>query len=157
MRKRFIPLTFVCLLLVCAGRWAATKGSFAPDQATPPAMASSGGPAKISEAAPEKKASAVNAQPEASADRKAFIDPITGRIVPPPVQKPALPMSPQAENAQSTSAEGLQEIPGTTRGGGIKVNLQGRFRSSVVATVGADGKVATRCQMPHEGQDVSAK
>jgi hypothetical protein len=39
----------------------------------------------------------------------------------------------------------LRVTPVTTRAGGVKVNLQGRFRHNVVVVTGADGKPASRC------------
>lgn len=79
-------------------------------------------------------------------ERKAFVDPATGRIVgkPPPGVAAVLP--PEAQNALSTSGEGLREEPGQTRSGGVKVHLQGRFRSAVTATIGADGRLTTHCR-----------
>lgn len=103
------------------------------------------------------------AQPEeveantATAGRKVFIDPDTGKIIPRPAQVPAVALAPEEQNALSTSSEGLREEPGTTRGGGVKVHLQGRFRSRVVATVGDNGQVATRCQTGSEAQGSASK
>jgi hypothetical protein len=93
--------------------------------------------------------------PPAAAGRKIVVDPVTGQRIPSRAQVTIVPLPPQAENALSTSGEGLQETRGVTRAGGMKIDLQGRFRSSVVATVGADGKVTTRCQTDSEKRDES--
>ena len=50
-----------------------------------------------------------------------------------------LALSKEMQNAVSTSHEGLFEEPAP--GGGIMVNLQGRFQSLSVATTDADGNV----------------
>ena len=82
--------------------------------------------------------------PYAIAGRNAFVDPKDGRIVPRPIQ-PQAPLPAQAQNALSTSGEGLREVPGKTRSGGMKVHLQGRFRSTVSASTDS-GRLTTRCQ-----------
>jgi hypothetical protein len=80
---------------------------------------------------------------------KAVIDPATGQlIVPAPAAKgPAAAQAPAAvaPSSVSTSHAGLVAVPVTTKAGGKMVDLKGRFRSSVVATVGPDGKTTTRC------------
>ena len=68
------------------------------------------------------------------------VDPSTGRILPGTPQT-LPPLSPAEQNAVSTSSEGLQELPVVGAAGGTKVNLQGRFQSPLMATVGPDGKV----------------
>jgi hypothetical protein len=70
------------------------------------------------------------------------IDPTTGAILkePAPGTVP-LQLTPQLQNALSTSHQGLVETPGTVPGGGVKVDLQGRFQSPLVVTIDADGKV----------------
>ena len=80
----------------------------------------------------------------AEARQKVSVDPATGQIIPAsPQARPVL--SPNEQNAISTSGDGLREEPGKTRAGGVKVHLQGRFRSSVVATLGVDGRPITHC------------
>jgi hypothetical protein len=149
MRKRLITLVFFCLLLGCASRWAANKDT---GEGGPPSAAANSANSQEASKVTYEKNSTVNARPVASAGRKVFVDPITGEIVPQPGQRPAMPLPPQAENAQSTSGDGLRETPGTTRGGGVKINLQGRFRSSAVAAVGPDGKLTTRCVAQPDSQ-----
>jgi hypothetical protein len=69
-----------------------------------------------------------------------FVDPATGRIVPPPAADSTgpRPMSVQEQNAFSTSPQGLVVEP--SPGGGERVNLQGRFQQPLVGTITADGK-----------------
>ena len=70
----------------------------------------------------------------------AFVDPATGKLVEPSAADLAafFARNPELRKALSTSTEGLTEVP--LPGGGYKVDLQGRFRSTIVATVGPDGK-----------------
>ena len=49
-----------------------------------------------------------------------------------------------SQEAYSTSHEGLVETPSPVPGGGVMVDLQGRFLSPLTATVGADGKIEMR-------------
>lgn len=71
-----------------------------------------------------------------------YIDPKTGAILkePAPGTVP-LQLTPQLQNALSTSHQGLVETPSSVPGGGVKVDLQGRFQSPLFVTIDADGKV----------------
>ena len=70
------------------------------------------------------------------------VDPKTGAIrkEPAPGTVP-LQLTPQLQNALSTSHQGLVEAPSPVAGGGIKVDLQGRFQNPLFATIDADGRV----------------
>ena len=70
------------------------------------------------------------------------IDPQTGTILkgPAPGAVP-LQLSPAVQNALSTSHQGLAEVPSPFHGGGVKVDLQGRFRSPSLATIDSNGNV----------------
>lgn len=70
------------------------------------------------------------------------VDPQTGQRVPAPARNVALPPNPAFSSAHS----GLVEEPST--GGGMMIDLQGRFRSAATATVGADGKAHVECVPP---------
>jgi hypothetical protein len=76
-----------------------------------------------------------------------YIDPQTGAILnePAPGTVP-LQLTPKLQNALSTSHQGLVETPAA--GGGIKINLQGRFQSPLAATIDANGNL--RIQHLHE-------
>src|SRR5262247_4166969 len=67
-----------------------------------------------------------------------YIDPPTGvvRNAPAPGTVP-LQATPALQNALSTSHHGLVETPAA--GGGVKVDLQGRFKSPLAATIDANG------------------
>jgi hypothetical protein len=82
------------------------------------------------------------------------IDPKTGAILkaPAPGSVP-LPMTPGLQNALSTSHQGLMEVPGPVPGGGVKLDLQGRFRSPLVGTVDPDGNVTIQHLRETPGSD----
>jgi hypothetical protein len=86
----------------------------------------------------------VSASPGASGFR-VHIDPQTGRLLREPAPGSApLQLSPREQNALSTSHQGLTEVTSTVPGGGVKIDLQGRFRSPLIATIDAKGKVRTQ-------------
>ena len=82
------------------------------------------------------------------ADLRVYKDPQTGEFTePPPVNLSTAP----TERAFDHSHQGLMVVPNTAvPGGGVKLDLQGRFRSHFVATKDADGKVSVRCLPEHE-------
>jgi hypothetical protein len=90
---------------------------------------------------PEKATQA----PTAAQSMRVYRDPQTGRLGPPPpgVQPPGLSIAEQ--RMLNRSDTGLQ--PRALPGGGVAVDLQGRFRSMAVATVGADGQAAVNCAL----------
>jgi hypothetical protein len=71
-----------------------------------------------------------------------YLDPQTGQLrkEPMPGSVP-LQLSPSLQSALSTSHQGLVAVPGSVPGGGVKVDLQGRFRSPLIGATGADGTV----------------
>jgi hypothetical protein len=110
----------------------------------PPAFSGqteTGAGASVLQPSAEKSAAA----PEGASGLTIHIDPQTGAILsaPGPSSVP-LQLSPQLRNALSTSHEGLVAVPSSVPGGGVKVDLQGRFRSPLIATVGADGRLKTQ-------------
>jgi hypothetical protein len=86
---------------------------------------------------------ATEAKPLGSAPgMRVYIDPQTGGFLSEPPPGVTLPeLSPGERNALSTSHQGLVETPSTVPGGGVGLDLQGRFQSPLTATVGPDGKV----------------
>lgn len=76
---------------------------------------------------------------ERSAGMRVYIDPVTGEFAEPPAGAAHAPSA-----ASSTSDAGLVEIPSPVPGGGVMVDLQGRFRRPLVATIDADGKMTIR-------------
>ncbi len=97
-------------------------------------------------------ASAGETAPPPSAGLTVHVDPQTGRILaaPAPGTQP-LELSQDLQNALSTSHEGLKEAPGTEPGGGMKLDLKGRFQSPMLATTDVEGKTRVQhLQVPTE-------
>ncbi|MBI2715623.1 MAG: hypothetical protein HYX37_14410 [Rhizobiales bacterium] len=95
---------------------------------------------------PVEKPAAVS---EGASGLRVHIDPKTGAILrePAPGAVP-LQLTPQEQNALSTSHEGLVQVPSPLPGGGVKLDLQGRFQSPLIGTIDANGKV----KMQHLGE-----
>ena len=112
--------TFLIVLLVALGGFA---------MAAPPVFSEENQPAAV---------------PGGTPGMVIYIDPQTGAIL-----KEAAPgsvplqLSPQLANSLSTSHQGLVETPSPVAGGGVKVDLQGRFQNPLIVTIDADGKVKT--------------
>ena len=92
--------------------------------------------------AAEKQGEKIAHPQEGTAGMRVYVDPNTGEITQPPAGAPAAETFESPEPAFSTSSEGLVETPSPVSGGGVMLNLQGRFRSPLVATQGADGKIS---------------
>ncbi len=74
-----------------------------------------------------------------------YVDPQTGAFVPEPAPGlEAVELSPQLRNALSTSHDGLIETASPLPGGGVRLDLQGRFQSPMVVTIDANGKLRMR-------------
>lgn len=84
----------------------------------------------------------------AAAGMLAFRDPVTGELRP-PTEAELAAIRPQLEALFNQSSEGLEQIE--LPDGSVGVDLQGRFATAVVATVGPDGTVTTRCVNRAEG------
>jgi hypothetical protein len=76
---------------------------------------------------------------------RVYKDPQTGEFTEPPPNTSIATTTAPIERAFSRSHEGLLAVPSSMPGGGVRVDLQGRFRSHFVATKDADGKVSVRC------------
>ena len=85
------------------------------------------------------------AVPEGAAGMTIHVDPQTGAILkePAPGAVP-LQLTPQLRNSLSTSHQGLVEAPSAAAGGGIKLDLQGRFQNPLIVTIDANGKLNTQ-------------
>jgi hypothetical protein len=107
--------------IIAPALWCLTVGvSFADNTNTPPAKGS-------------QKALAVNPQKNQAVKSSA----------------PSTTKSYPEETGFNISGEGLTEKPSTVEGGGVELDLQGRFRSPRTATIGPDGKV----HIGHEPHD----
>jgi hypothetical protein len=92
--------------------------------------------------------------PAGATGMRIHLDPQTGQLTKVPAGPLPLQLSPDEENALSTSHQGLVERLSPVPGGGVVVDLQGRFRHPLFATVDAAGKVTIRHldQMPGSGE-----
>jgi hypothetical protein len=85
---------------------------------------------------------AVQEQTSLAAAFKVYKDPVTGHITTPPIE--IHPDQTEAlRRALSTSSEGLVASP--SLGGGIRVDLKGRFRHTTTVTRDDTGALSTRC------------
>lgn len=82
-----------------------------------------------------------------SSASRVYVDPVTGQIgAPPPVVGGTQrQLSPEEQSSLSTSAADLVPIPLPGPGGGVKIDLQGRFRSQTVATIDGQSKLSIQC------------
>jgi len=74
-----------------------------------------------------------------------YIDPATGRTIVPTTPPPSAADLPNA----STSGAGLAVVPAP--GGGVMIDLGGRFRSAMTGHVDRDGRTVTSCDTPDRG------
>jgi len=83
--------------------------------------------------------------PVAAQGLRVYRDPQTGRFGPPPpgVVPPGLTAT--ERRMLSRSDQGLRQS--ALPGGGVAVDLQGRYRTMAVATVRADGQAAVNCAL----------
>jgi hypothetical protein len=99
---------------------------------------------------PAEKPAAVSSAPGMTI----YIDAQTGALLkePAPGAVP-LQLTPELQNAFSTSDQGLVEVPSSVPGGGVRMDLQGRFRSPLLATTDAHGKlkILHLQEMPESG------
>lgn len=122
-----IPIWFIFIAAV---------GTGCASQGTSPAL--DGTQAPSTEPASAQTAPA----PTRAAGIRVYKDPQTGEFVDPP-----LPATAPVERTLNRSHEGLVETPNTAvPNGGVKLDLQGRFRSHSIATKDADGNISVRCQ-----------
>ena len=89
--------------------------------------------------APEASSTLAGAQ----AGLRVYKDPQTGEFTDPP--PPEAATAAPTERALNRSHEGLVAVPSDVPGGGVRLDLQGRFRSHFIATKDADGKINIRC------------
>ncbi len=100
------------------------------------------------------KAAEKPAAPAAEAAMKIHVDPATGQVVSPksdPAGATGVSATATAEGAQPLRVEKV-----TTKAGGKKVNLQGRFMMEMAVTTSPDGKVAQTCDSTHEADSMAA-
>jgi hypothetical protein len=97
------------------------------------------------ESNPENIETEPTSPPAGSSGMKVYIDPETGEFLDSPPEKLPSEMPEAAEEAISTSHEGLEIIEVDKPGGGVMMDLKGRFRHYQKATKNADGNITIRC------------
>ncbi len=145
-RKRVTHRLLTSLLAAGAGcAVAAQPASPGESQQAPSGQTETGPGASL----PQQLAGKPAAVPGGASGMMIYIDPQTGAILkePAPGTLP-LQLTPELQNAFSTSHQGLTEVPNPVPGGGVKVDLQGRFQSPLIATIDASGKI--KIQHLHE-------
>jgi hypothetical protein len=90
-------------------------------------------------------AAVVSTDAAAHAGYRAFIDPATGGLTAHPTSIGAVGLDKDVANALSTSSEGLREEPSPVPGGGVMVDLRGRFRNATIATIDETGALRVPC------------
>jgi hypothetical protein len=131
---------YLCLVAILLG-WAVSACSALGCDAD----AQAGAPADVTIAQPAE-------QPAGQAGMRAYFDPKTGKMGPPPADQAAPAASAAEQSAYSTSGQGLSLVPAP--GGGQMIDLQGRFQATITATLKPDGTVQTEC---HPSGDASAE
>ncbi len=95
----------------------------------------------------ETPAVTVVSQPSGAAGMRLYVDPETGEFVERPTVPSTIELAEDGVGPYSTSDEGLYEVEAA--GGGVMVDLQGRFRQAYVATVDESGNVKASCGHVH--------
>lgn len=115
---------------------------------TGPGRASEEGEKPVASATPAAMPETAPQTPAASQGMRVYRDPQTGQLgAPPPgVQPPGLSVAEQHSLNRSDRGLHARTLPG----GGVAVDLQGRYQSMAVATVGADGQAAVNCAVTPE-------
>lgn len=123
-------------LLLCVS---ATGSSAAADEL---AISSPDGAPAGNESPPQSPTGASAGDP--AAGMTIHIDPHTRQAAPPPPATVPRQLSPAEARAFSTSHDGLTQRPSAIAGGGVLIDLQGRFHTPLVGTVGASGTITIR-------------
>jgi hypothetical protein len=110
-------------------------------------LAPAGAPDRSAKAAPAISTQSNVNTPVAAAGYVAHIDQ-GGRLAEEPLAGEGLAAA--LGQSINTSSEGLVEVASPVAGGGVQVDLQGRFQSSTAVTIDANGKITTPC-LSNEG------
>jgi hypothetical protein len=86
-----------------------------------------------------------SAQPRHQAGYIAHIDPLTGEFTSKPASTIETKSDEWLQNALRTSSQGLSEEPCRVPGGGVMVDLRGRFQNVFVATLDDSSGLNTTC------------
>lgn len=157
-RSRLIPLLVLGMLsaaLLAGGEGPAEPTGRAPAPEIPTAATTSSGGGAPAPALPEEKREAAkhSAPAAGTAGMTVYKDPETGRLMPVPPEELRQLLTEDIRRAASMSHEGLVET--TAPGGGVMVDLQGRFQNVMWATTGPDGLVTADCDQGDLAADPS--
>jgi len=104
---------------------------------------------------PVQASAAANAPTlHAAAGQMLYVDPATGQIVDTPTASDPKDLQAALASALNTSDEGLVIERSKVPGGGMMVNLQGRFQNTQTATVDANGTLNAPCVSAAPVQEV---
>lgn len=95
-----------------------------------------------------KDQSAPSTQPISSPAMAGYVvhvDPATGRITTSPNGGAPVELDSKLLYHLSTSSEGLEEVPSPVPGGGVMIDLEGRFQNAFVTVVDDSGRVGVVC------------
>jgi len=116
----------------------------------PPSTTDDVGQTKTSVTAARQHARMGLAPPGTTIAQRATIDPETGEFVSPPEHETPAASESIQPFAFSIHAETMQEESSPVPGGGVMIDLKGRFKSPVRATIEASGK--TTIEHPASGR-----
>jgi hypothetical protein len=146
--KRIKSLGVACIATVSVAAWLVCAG----------VAVYSGGTAQPPTPDNAVQATAAGAAAAQTAGYIVHIDPEMG--IPADASPDAVPVvfDEELRNALSTSSEGLVEVPSPVPGGGIMVDLEGRFQNTFVAAVDESGRVGASCtsSLPRDGEPASS-
>lgn len=148
--NRVMRMTVLCALAMPILVGLAWADETAP-AAAPPAgdeLANAGQP----DTTPAEATAAPQAPALASAQR-AYVDPATGRLVPPP-RGAERAIDARTQALLSRRSDGLLEIPSSKSG--VMVDLLGRFRSATVIELDAQGQASAQCVTSLDGVAAAA-
>lgn len=82
------------------------------------------------------------ALPGGATGMRVYVDPTTGAVRPDPAPGSLMiELTPAEQAAVSSSHQGLVEVPSSEPGGGVKLDLQGRFQSPLIGTIDSGGNL----------------
>ena len=98
-------------------------------------------PSTIDDAGQTKSSATIaQQQTRTGTAQRATIDPETGEFVSPPEQETPAASESIQPSAFSISAETMEEAPSPVPGGGVMIDLKGRFQSPVSASIQGNGE-----------------
>ena len=131
------------LVIVLAGSalalaaWQLVAAGGSDSAASAPALSSAS-------ATPEASVAATGSAPVAGAGYVVHFDE-SGRVMEEPTAESIAELNAKLAQAINTSSEGLVEQASPVSGGGMMIDLQGRFQTSAAASVDASGKLIVPC------------